>query len=191
LSLDEELSERVRQPTGAEKSMFTDFNSNDFSIADLLPQGKWFTAQYFFFQILKPMSQEYSTKSADIARRSLRFNFDNSRCHAVKIVSEEITCLKIKGVPNPHYSPDLAIADFHLFGVLQQNLQGIDGSDHEALKSEMLPISQGIRFDEVKKSFDQWIERCQWIIANAKNYYRSSPEHANFILFLYFSQMPI
>jgi hypothetical protein len=96
--------------------MLAGFNSNDFSIVDLLPPGVYFTAQYFFDKIWKPVSQEYSTKLAAVARRSLRFNFDNSRCHAVKIVPEEITCLKGKEVPHPHCSADPAIADFQLFG---------------------------------------------------------------------------
>jgi hypothetical protein len=42
--------------------------------------------------------------------------------------------LKCKRAPQPPYSPDLAIADFDLFGVLNQKLQRIDVSDDEELK---------------------------------------------------------
>jgi hypothetical protein len=82
-------------------------------------------------------------------------------CHPAKIVSEEMTHLKCKRALYPPYSPDLAIADFYLFGVLKQKLQDIDVSDDEELKSEILTIFQGIPSDELKKSFDPWIERCQ------------------------------
>jgi hypothetical protein len=70
-------------------------------------------------------------KSADIGRTCLPLDFDNSRCHIAKIVSEEITRLKYKMRSPPPYSPDLAIADFCLFGVLKQQLHGIDINDDE------------------------------------------------------------
>jgi hypothetical protein len=138
LSLDEEFPERVRQTIGAEKSMLTVvFNPNGFAIADLLSQGDSFIAQYFIDQIFKPLSSEHSTKSVDIARIRLRLHFDNSRCHITKTMSEEITCLNCKRALHPPYSPDLAIANFYLFGVLKQKLQGIDVNDDEDLKSEI------------------------------------------------------
>jgi hypothetical protein len=99
---------------------------------------------------LKPLSQEHSAKSADIARRSFWLHFGNSRCHSAKIVVEEMIRLKCKSVPHPPYSPDLAIAYFYLFSVLKQKLQSIDVSDDEELKSEMLTIFQGILSEELK-----------------------------------------
>jgi hypothetical protein len=136
------------------------FNPNGFAIVGLLLQGDSFTAQCFIDQILRPLShevmkpsrQEHSTKSGDIARRSLQLHFDNSQCHTAilpychtaKIASEELARLKCKGVLHPRYSPDLAIADFYFLGALKQNLQGIDASDDEELKSEILRIIRSI-----------------------------------------------
>jgi hypothetical protein len=81
-----------------------------------------------------------------------------------------------------------AIADFDLFGVVKGKLQGIRVSDDEELKSEILTIFQGIPSDELNKSFDHWIERCQWVAANAGNDY---PSRAKLILSMYFSLVPI
>jgi hypothetical protein len=136
---------------------------------DLLSQEDSFTAQYFIDQILKPFSQEHSTKSADLVRRILQSwqHFHNSRWPTAKIVSQEMTHLMCKRMPNPSYSPDLAIADFYLFGLLKQKLQGIDVSDTEELKSKILRIFQDIPSDELKQSFDHQIERCHWVAANA------------------------
>jgi hypothetical protein len=47
-----------------------------------------------------------------------------------------------------------------LFGVLKQQLQGIDVNDDEELKNENLTIFHGISSNEPKKSFDHGIERC-------------------------------
>jgi hypothetical protein len=62
------------------------FNPNGLAIVDLLPQDDSFTAQSFIHQILKPLSQEHSTKSADIARRSWRLHFDNSQYHTANFM---------------------------------------------------------------------------------------------------------
>jgi hypothetical protein len=48
-------------------------------------------------------------------------------------------------------------------------------SNDEELKSEILTILQGLPSGELKKSFAHWIERCQWVAANAGNYYPSEP----------------
>jgi hypothetical protein len=125
---------------GRELNVDSSFNPNGFTIVDFLPQGDSFTAQYFVDQILKPLSQECSTKSADIAGRSLRLHFDTSRYYIAKIAAEEMALLKCKSLPHAPYSLDLAFADFHLFHVLNQKLHGIDVSDDEELKSEILTI---------------------------------------------------
>jgi hypothetical protein len=64
-------------------------------------------------------------------------------------------------VPHQSYSPDLAITYFCLFGVLNQKMQGIDVSDDEDLKSEILMILQGIPSDELKKAFDHEMKKIQ------------------------------
>jgi hypothetical protein len=61
-------------------------------------------------------------------------------------------------VLHPPYSPDLAIADFYLFDILKQNVQDIDVSNNEELKSEIQTIVEDISSDELKKAFDHWIE---------------------------------
>jgi hypothetical protein len=62
-----------------------------------------------------------------------------------------------------------------LFGVLKQTQQGIDVSDGDKLKTEILTIVPGIPSNEQNKAFDHYIERCQWVAANAGNYYSSWP----------------
>jgi hypothetical protein len=67
------------------------------------------------------------------------------------------------------------IADVKLFGILKQTQQSIDISNEEELKSDILTIFRGIPSDELKKSFNHWMERCQWAATNAGKYYLSWP----------------
>jgi hypothetical protein len=50
-------------------------------------------------------------------------------------------------------------------------MQNIVISDDEELKSEILTIFQGIPSDELKKSFDHRIARCQGVAANSGTHY--------------------
>jgi hypothetical protein len=52
---------------------------------------------------------------------------------------------------HPADSSDLAIACLDLFGVLKQKLQGIDVSDNDELKSEILMIFRGIPSNELER----------------------------------------
>jgi hypothetical protein len=98
-----------------------------------------------------------------------------------------MTRLKCKRIPHPLDSPDLAIADFYLFGVLKRKLQDIDVSEDEDVKNEILTVFQRIPWDEQKKSFDHETERCQWVAANGGNYYPSCPSNVIFYLSMHFS----
>jgi hypothetical protein len=51
---------------------------------------------------------------------------------------------------------------------LEATLQSIDASDAEEMKSEFLGFSRA-SIEGSKKSFDHWIERCQWAAPNAGN----------------------
>jgi hypothetical protein len=80
---------------------------------------------------------------------------------------------EVQMMPHSPDSPDVVITDYYLLGSLKQTLQDIDGSDDEELKSETLTMFQGIPSDDLKESFDHWIERCQWVPTNRGNYYLS------------------
>jgi hypothetical protein len=120
LSLDEELPERARQTIGAEKSMLTVFWIRMVSRLWIFCHKEIVSvSNTSFIRYWSHQASNFSTKSADIARRSLRLHFDNSRCHSAKIVSQEMTHLKCTRSPHQPYSPDLAITDFDLFGILK------------------------------------------------------------------------
>jgi hypothetical protein len=86
-----------------------------------------------------------------------------------------MTRLKCKRVPCSPDSPDLVTADLYVFDVLKQALQSIDVRDDKQLKSQILAILYGIPSDELEKSFDHWIKRCQSVTGNPRNDYLSSP----------------
>jgi histone-lysine N-methyltransferase SETMAR len=172
LEIDQELPVRVKQTIGARKSMLTVFfNPRRFAVVDLLPQGATFDADYFVAQVIRPLHALHSTASGDIARRKLCLHFDNSPCHTAHVVVDEMARLRCRRVPHPPYSPDLAISDFYLFGRIKGQLAGKTIMDENYLKSEIMEILGGISEDEVRRAFDHWIERCEWVENNRGDYY--------------------
>ena len=76
-----------------------------------------------------------------------------------------------KRAPQPPYSPDLAPSDFFLFGFLKNQLEGEKFDDFQQLHEKITEILAEISKDTLAKVFEEWIERCQWVIKNKGNYY--------------------
>jgi hypothetical protein len=92
------------------------FNSTECVRVNLLPQGTSFTAAYFVDTEIIPMANSHTQQRGDIARPKVHLQFGNSKCQTARHVQEEMAVRQCVGVRHPLYSPDLAIADFHLFG---------------------------------------------------------------------------
>jgi hypothetical protein len=70
--------------------------------------------------VIIPLANRHAQQVGDISRRKLHLHFDNSKCHIARYVQGEMASHRCVRVPHPPYSPDIAIADFYLFGRLQQ-----------------------------------------------------------------------
>jgi hypothetical protein len=64
--------------------------------------------------------------------------------------------------PTP-YSPDLAIADFYLFGRSKEQLSGRTLGKQENMLETVTEILSERPKDEVKNALMHWKERCQWV----------------------------
>jgi hypothetical protein len=119
--MDEELPQRGRQTIGATKSMLTVFfNPKLFARENLLPQGTSFTAVYYVENVIVALANRHAQQVGDISRCKLHLHFDDVKCHPARYVQEEMASHRCVRVPHPPYSPHVAIADFYLFGRLQQ-----------------------------------------------------------------------
>ena len=75
-------------------------------------------------------------------------------------------------MPHPQYSPDLAPSDFWLFGYLKRQLDSY--SDSKSLQRAVIKALLSIPHDELRKTFNKWIERLELCIANQGNYFEHS-----------------
>jgi len=93
------------------------------------------------------------------SRRGLLLHHDNASSHTANLTSQYLAENKIKVVPHPPYSPDLAIADFWLFNGLKRNLRGKHFASEEELDSAVLDYFQSISKEAWEEAFDIWRRR--------------------------------
>ena len=63
---------------------------------------------------------------------------------------------------HPSYSPDLVPSDFWLFDYIKTRLT--DHTSAQSLMNEITEICRSIPKEELKKTFDMWVERMQMCI---------------------------
>jgi hypothetical protein len=66
-------------------------------------------------------------------------------------------------VPHPPDLPDLAFADFYLFGQLKQQLIGRTLDHEQKVLETFTEVLSGPPKDEMKSVFLHWKQRCQWV----------------------------
>jgi hypothetical protein len=78
---------------------------------------------------------------------------------------------KIRRIPQPSYSPDIAPSDFFLFGYLKEKLIEYDIPDQERLKLAITHIFSVIGQETLITFFGTWIERLKWVIKHEGEYF--------------------
>jgi histone-lysine N-methyltransferase SETMAR len=92
------------------------WNPRGFHLIKVLEKGRKFNAGYYIVEILEPLSQWRSIEAA-CKERKLLVHADNARPHTAKLSTQSLNENRMKSVPHPPYSPDLAPSDFFLFGM--------------------------------------------------------------------------
>jgi histone-lysine N-methyltransferase SETMAR len=126
------------------KFMFTiDWNPRGFHLIKVLEKGRKFNAGSYIAEILKPLSQGRSIEAAGNERKLL-MHPDNARQHAAKLLAQYFNENRMKSVPYPPYSPDLAASDFYLFEYVKRCLAGLSFEDVDQLLAAVKRVREGI-----------------------------------------------
>jgi hypothetical protein len=91
---------------------------------------------------------------------------DNCRVHFSKTTDQSIIENQFGLVPHVHYSLDLALSDFWLFGHVKSSFVGQIFDEPEQLLDAITEFLNEIQPPEVVSVFGHWVERVQWISEN-------------------------
>jgi histone-lysine N-methyltransferase SETMAR len=97
-------------------------------------------------------------------------HFHNARVHTARDTIDFMRRNRIKRVPHPPFSPDLAPPDFHLFGKVKTALQGMIFEDENELLAGMTDVLMGIPREELEAVFDEWLLRLDACIQRQGDY---------------------
>ena len=78
----------------------------------------------------------------------------------------------IKTVPQPPYSPDLALCDFWLFPKLKENLRGSRYETIEEMKEAVTRVIDTLTQEDFQGAFQKLLERHNKCIASGGDYFK-------------------
>lgn len=140
-------------------------------LIDFLPEGESYNSSYFIENVLIPIHSKRSEMWRDSKRRLIWLHLDNSKIHNSEASMKKTIEFKFKRAPQPAYSPDISPTDFFMWGYIKDKLKGKIFKDIDALYEAIAEIANGISMELKKEVFNNWIERCKYVISHGGKYY--------------------
>jgi hypothetical protein len=100
------------------------FSRCGFVSLEFLPMEQKCNSQFFIEMVLQSIKNKLAECCAKLRTTVAHLHIDNAKPHTSKMSIEKIEELGFILVPQPPYSPNLALCDFFLFGYLKQHLKG-------------------------------------------------------------------
>ena len=154
----------------SKKVMFAIFFWTKGPVAQIaVPKGRSVTAIFYKNRVLKKVKKYFVKRRPKTGFKGVNLQHDNAPCHKAKLVTDFLSEEKVKVVPHPPYSPDLAPCDFFLFPRLKKYLTGRRYGSRAALGSGVYQCLMGIPIKDYERAFQQWIKRLKLCIYKKKS----------------------
>lgn len=136
-----------------------------------VPKGRSVNAFFYKNRVLKKVKKYFEKRRPKTGFKGVHLQHDNAPCHKAKLVTDFLSQEKVKTVPHPPYSPDLAPCDFFLFPRLKKYLTGRRYGSRAALGSGVYQCLMGIPIKDYERAFQQWIKRLKLCISHGGEYF--------------------
>jgi hypothetical protein len=133
----------------------------------MLPAQQNFNRHFFAGTVLLRVVEDRELIRPKLKAHGTFLHLDNAPPH---LTSEKYDKYRIKRLPHPPYSPDLAPCDFWLFGYLKQSFEGQFFDDDLALEVAVSEILMSIEPDVFVKVFPEWKRRLRQCIDREGDY---------------------
>ena len=87
------------------------------------------------------------------------------------LVTDNLTKMDNKTVPQPPYSPPLALCEFWLFPKLKENLQGCCSETIDEMKEAVTKVIDTLTQEDFHGAFQKLLERYNKCIASGGDYF--------------------
>jgi len=152
----------VRTAKNSKKRMFCIFYTVDGVIARIVvKKGHRVTGKLYADSILPEVFSNFIEKRGRTTVRDVMLHHDNAAPHKSAVVTEYLRKERIKLLPHPPYSPDLAPCDFFLFPRIKKEMKGKSFNNVENLARAVQAVAEAIPKADYEKSFQSWQNRLQ------------------------------
>ena len=119
--------------------MATIFRDSGVIIVDVL-QGQRTVTGCYYTGVLRGLKAALAANRRGKLHRGVLLHHDNAPAHPSRATSDALREYRLKLLPHPPYSPDLAPSDLFLFPKLKEHLRG---ARLKALMKPKLPLKPG------------------------------------------------
>ena len=135
------------------------------------PTGQTVNKEYYV-EVLREFRKRFLGKRQALFKSGQwHFHQDNAPVHNSILVTDFLTKMGIKTVPQPLYSPDLAPCDFWLFPKLEENLSGCRYETIEEMKEAVTKVVNALTQEDFHGAFQKLLERYNKCIAAGGDYF--------------------
>ena len=126
----------------------------------------------YYVEILREFSKRFHWKRRALFKSGQwHFHQDNAPVYNSILVTDYLTKMGIKTVPQPPYSPDLAPCDFWLFPKLKKKLRGCRYKTIEEMKEAVTKVINTLTQEDFHGAFQKLLERYNKCIAAGGDYF--------------------
>ena len=120
----------------------------------------------YYVEVLREFRKRFRWKRPALFKLGQgHFHQDNAPVHNSILVTDYLTKMGIKTVPQPPYSPDLAPCDFWLFPKLKEKLRGCRYETIEEMKEAVMKVIDTLTQEDFHGAFQKLLERYKCIAA--------------------------
>ena len=136
-----------------------------------IPTGQTVNKEYYV-EVLRGFRKRFHRKRpAFFKSGQWHFHQNNAPVHNSILVTDYLTKMGIKSVPQPPYSPDLAPCDFWLFPKLKENLKGCRYETIEEMKGVVRKVIVTLTQEDFHGAFKKLLEWYNKCIAAGGDYF--------------------
>ena len=164
---------KARQSKSTHKLLMVPlFDSPGMIYRHWLPTGQTVNKEYYV-EVLRGFRKRFCRKRPAIFKSGQwHFHQDNAPVHNFILVTDYLTKMGIKRVPQPPYSPDLAPCDLWLFPKLKEKLRGCCYETIEEMKEAVIKVIDTLTQEDFHGAFQKLLERYNKCIAARGDYFK-------------------
>jgi hypothetical protein len=147
-----------------------------FVSVEFLPMGLKYNSQFFTETVLPCIEKKLAECRPKLRTTAAHIHVDNAKPHTYKMSIEKIEELGFILVPQPPYSPDLALCDFSLFGYLKQYLEGKHFTREDQAIAAVREVFDKILLQPFQHVMDDWQYRLRRCIQLGGEYFLQPKE---------------